>query len=969
MTWYGYTAIAAGFCCFACQLAAAGEIEVATKTVPDAFAVAQDGRATEIRLESGEWPGVVRAAKSMSEDVLAVSGVKPKVVEGLQADAVPAPNAILVGTIGKADFLDDLEKARKIDLSPIRGKWESFLIQVADGNLIIAGSDKRGSIYGIYALSEKIGVSPWIWWADAVPEKNPVLFIKNGLQIQGPPKVQYRGLFINDEEPSFGTWARGKFGGINSKMYAHVFELILRLRGNYLWPAMWGKAFNENDPASPALADEYGIVMGTSHHEPMLRAQAEWHAHGKGPWDYRKNAEVLRDFWRFGVERNRDFESIVTLGMRGDGDEPMLSENEKVQNNIGLLERIVNDQREILKSVYGEENLPPQTWVAYKEALEYYEHGMKVPEDVTIMFADDNWGNVRRVPAKDDLNRPGGFGLYYHVDYVGCPRSYRWINVSHLPKMWDQLNLAWENGIRRIWILNVGDIKPMEIPIDFFLRFAWDPEAIGKDDLDAFLAVWAESIFGKEFAPEVAALARGYAKYNAWRTPELLDPMPFSLIHEKEADRILASWKELADHAEDLKTRIPEELQDAYYQLIYYPVKAGATVAELQILAAKNRLYAKQGRASASECAKRVRELFELDQRLADCYNKTMSGGKWDGMMLQPHIGRNPNGWDSPERNALPELIEPELTDAPAFGVAVEGSEKAWKAGDAPLSLPVFDSLNDQAFSFEVFQRGKKDAEWNIEPEQDWILLSHDDAEGFDESCLVRIDWKLLPMGTHSGSIAVRGDDGKEAKILVRAVKAEPPQSDKPFWGGFTGPIAIPADMPDEVRNLEHVGWQRLPDYGRGSGAMSALPSNAESIPPSNEAPQLTYRVFLPKAGEWKVRLVLSPILNFVPGRGLRIGTSFDDDPVSVFDLFERGKEQDWNAVAADNARIMETTHVVKEPGIHEFRITMIDPGLAVQKIILFSEPLPKTYFGPRIAGRNPVGPERKSDKEGEAKP
>lgn len=947
-----HAALAAGFCCLALPLSAANRPELAQEDAPEAFVLVRDGRAADVLLDEREWPGVVRAAKTFAGDVRLVADAEPRVLRS-KADEKPPNGAILVGTIGRAEFLERLERERKLDLSPIRGKWESFLIQVADGRIVVAGSDKRGAIYGIYALSEAIGVSPWVWWADAIPEKRRNLFLKPGLFIEGPPKVQYRGLFINDEEPSFGTWARKKFGGVNSKMYAHVFELILRLRGNCLWPAMWGKAFNEDDPASPALADEFGIVMGTSHHEPMLRAQAEWHRHGKGPWNYRRNAENLRDFWRFGVERNRGFESIVTLGMRGDGDEPMLSEDERVQDNVGLLERIIGDQIAILKDVHAGKELPPTMWVAYKEALDYLDHGLRVPDDVAIMFADDNWGNVRRLPSKDALGRAGGFGLYYHADYVGGPRSYRWINVAHLPKMREQLNLAYENGIRRIWILNVGDLKPMEQPIDFFLRFAWDPESIGAEDVDSYQRAWARSIFGEEFAAEAAHLLRGYAKCNSWRTPELLDPMPFSLVHDREADRVLAEWRALAEHADELERRIPERLRDAFHQLIHYPVKAGATVAELQILAAKNRLYARQGRASAADCAQRVRELFELDRALADHYNKVMSGGKWDGMMLQAHIGRNPNGWDSPERNELPELLEPSLSKEAAFGVAVDGTEAAWKAGESAPALPVFDSMMESAHGFEVFDRGEAKANWTVQTNRDWILASEDDEPGsFDDRRIVRIDWDALPVGEHSGAVVVRGDGG-EVELTVRAVKGDPPPADIPYWGRLTGPIAIPADMPDGIFNFDHVRWERLPDYGRGSGGMTIVPSNAESILPPEQAPHMTYRVFLPKGGEWKIRLVLSPVLNLVPERGLRIGTSFDEEQVRIDDLFDPGKEQDWNEVAADNARILETAHVVREPGIREFRITMVDPGVVVQKIVLYSEPFPKTYFGPRMSLRH----------------
>src|SRR6266849_3732974 len=306
------------------------------------FPILQNKTAATVVVDGDDYPGVIRAAGDFRLDVERVTGVAPRIVH---KEKDLGPNAIVIGTIGKSATIDRLVRENRIDVSSITGKWESFVIQVVpspfpgvDNALVIAGSDKRGTIYGVYDLSEQMGVSPWYWWADVPVQHKDALFVKAGRHAQGPPAVKYRGIFLNDEAPSLTGWVKEKYGNYNHEFYVKVFELLLRLKGNYLWPAMWNNAFNEDDPLNPKLADEYGIVMGTSHHEPMMRAQQEWKRHGKGAWDYSANAEVLRAFWSEGVRRNRDYESIITLAMRGDGDVPMARET-----NAAWLARIVAD--------------------------------------------------------------------------------------------------------------------------------------------------------------------------------------------------------------------------------------------------------------------------------------------------------------------------------------------------------------------------------------------------------------------------------------------------------------------------------------------------------------------------------------------------------------------------------------------------------------------------------------------------
>jgi len=932
------------------QMNAAAIPYVMFDSAPGAFQLAKDGVSAKILVDANDWAGVIRAAKDLGDDVGKVTGKPSEVVT---TAGTMERGSVVVGTIGKSKFIDSLIANKKIDVSKIKGQWESFLIQTVDGCLVVAGSDRRGTIFGIYDISEKIGVSPWYWWADVPAKKHDSLFIVPGTFLQGPPKVKYRGIFINDEEPAFGPWSRAKFGGINSKMYVHMFELILRLKGNYLWPAMWGKAFNEDDPDNPRLADEYGIVMGTSHHEPMMRNQEEWTKRNRGnrlgAWNYNTNKDNLYSFWKEGITRNAKYDNLVTVGMRGDGDEPMAGRGSKMEDNIRILTNVINDQRTLIAEAYGKPaSEVPQMWAIYKEVQDYYDAGMRVADDITILWCDDNWGNVRRLPTPEERKRTGGAGIYYHVDYVGGPHSYRWLNTNPLPKMWEQLNLTYRWGADRVWILNVGDLKPMEIPIDFFLKFAYDPDAIPQSKIGEYTLNWAKEQFGDEHAEEIADIVAKYAKYNGWRKPEILEANTFSVANNYEADGVVEAWLKLVDRAETLRKKIPAEYQDAYFELVYHPVKASAQVAELQVDVGKNRLYARQGRASANNFAKYARDLMEEDQKLADVYNNELAGGKWIHMMDQPHIGTS-KGWDTPDRNnQMPQLSGLNVPDVSEIGVAVENSEQAWPATEE-LMLPVFDSWNPVKHTFEVFARGSKEAKFTVKPTEKWIKtdIKEDYAAVVDVPVNVEIDWSAVKNGTNTGYIEVTGPNGT-AKIRVAAVKADAPAAKngvKAVWGALAGPISIPAGKPARINPAGGVTWDYIPDYGRGPGGMCVFPVTADSVTDYTKAPSMEYPVYISEPGRYDVTLYTSPTLNFVPGRGLRIAVGMDDDKPAVIDAY--AGRMNWDALVKDNCRQMRAQLEVATAGIHIFKIYMVDPAVVVEKIVISSGRLPQTYFGP----------------------
>ncbi|HEX4681249.1 MAG TPA: glycosyl hydrolase 115 family protein, partial [Gemmatimonadaceae bacterium] len=608
----------------------------ARRYVAGDFTIASNGHATAIVVDGADWPGVRRAAGDLQSDIQKVSGARPAMATS------PAGMPIIIGTLGKSPLIDRLAHDGKLDPAALAGRWEACVRQVVehplpgvDRALVIAGSDKRGTIYGIYGLSEEIGVSPWYWWADVPVRHSATLKVSAARIASGEPKVKYRGIFINDEAPAFSGWAREKFGGVNHVVYEHIFELILRLRGNYLWPAMWGNAFADDDSLNAKLADDYGIVMGTSHHEPMTRAQQEWHRYGKGPWNYEQNDSTLRAFWRAGIERMGSRENIVTIGMRGDGDMPMTE-----GSNVALLERIVADQRRIIADVtHKPAPATPQVWALYKEVQDYYDKGMRVPDDVTLLFSDDNWGNIRRLPTPAERARPGGFGIYYHFDYVGGPRNYKWINTNPIARVWEQMDLAYRSGADRIWIVNVGDLKPMEFPIQFFLDFAWDPDAIPAARLPEYTRDWATRQFGASSGPAIGDVITTHLRYAGRRKPELLDTATYSLLNDREAERIVADYDTLAARAQSIAATLPAEYRDAYYELVLHPVLAAANLNALHVTVAKNRLYARQGRASTNDLAERARTLFRRDAELSEYFNTRLAGGKWAHMMDQTHIG------------------------------------------------------------------------------------------------------------------------------------------------------------------------------------------------------------------------------------------------------------------------------------------------------------------------------------------
>ena len=599
---------------------------------------------------ASEHSCVQRAAASLATDFEQVTGTRPASSDNPK---------ILIGTVGTNKQIDLWVKQGL--LPNLKGKTEKFIIKTIGEQLVIAGSDKRGTVYGIYELSRQIGVSPWYYWADVPIEKHADIYIKKGEYTDGEPAVRYRGLFLNDEAPCLTTWVKNTFGTDfgDHRFYEKVFELILRLKGNYLWPAMWGWAFYADDPENLKTADAMGIMMGTSHHEPMARNHQEYarDRKGWGAWNYATNKQNLDRFFREGIERMNGTDDIVTIGMRGDGDEAMGN-----GTDTKLLESIIDNQRRIIKEVTKRPaKETPQIWALYKEVQDYYDAGLRVPDDVTVLLCDDNWGNVRRLPTAEEQKRKGGWGLYYHVDYVGAPRNTKWINVTPIQNMWEQLQLAYNGGIRQLWILNVGDLKPMEYPIQLFMDMAWNPTKYTVGNLLDHTRDFCAESFGCDQACEAASILNLVSKYNGRITAEMLDAKTYTT---DEFAQVVAEYQALEARALRQFITLKPECRDAYRQLILFPVQAMGNIYEMYYAQAMNHELAAVGDPDANCWAERCRQAFKRDSLLCLQYNKEIAGGKWDGMMIQKHISyKDWNDWYPAD--VCPDLI---AVDTPVQG-------------------------------------------------------------------------------------------------------------------------------------------------------------------------------------------------------------------------------------------------------------------------------------------------------------
>ncbi len=923
---------------------------VSTEAGAGRFALAASGQPAALYVSGDDDPGVLRAVNNLQTDLGRVVGNAPS----LSTDALPeAETVVLIGTLGQSAVIDEWVAAGTLDVADIEGEWEAFAFEVVDNPtpgiaqaLVITGSDKRGTIFGVYDLIERIGVSPWHWWADVPVETQADLYVLPGLRTD-QPAVKYRGIFLNDENPALYGWVHENFDGFNQHFYEHVFELILRLKGNYLWPAMWGKAIYDDDPQSPILANEMGVVIGTSHHEPLMRAHVEWERYGTGEWNYNTNPDTLEAFWRHGIERMGDNESLVTIGMRGDGDEAMTE-----GTAIGLLESVVAAQRKIIGEVTGKDPATvPQVWALYKEVQDYYDQGMQVPDDVTLLFADDNWGHIRRLPELGS-ERPGGYGVYYHFDYVGGPRNYKWLNVTQIERVWEQMHLARQYGADRIWIVNVGDLKPMEFPISFFLDYAWDPEAWPVERLPEYTRDWAAQQFGEQYADEIAHLLKQYTRFNSRRTPELLDASTYSLIHFREAETVVAEYNALTAEAERINDALPEAYRDAFFQLVLFPIQACANLNDLYVTVAKNRWYAAQGRAGANDLAEQAHALYARDAELTRQFHEDLADGKWNHMMSQVHIGYT--YWQQPPEQTMPEVQEIDVPAGADMGVSIEGSAQWWLEAEEDAVLPGFDVYHQQTSYLDVFSRGQETFDFTVSTEP-WVIVTPSSGTVDVQQRLdVSINWEAAPVGTQRAAITVAGPN--ETSVVVFADVSNPEAPGREDIVGFVesnGYVSMEAVHYANAVGQGAITWKPIEGLGRTLSAITAFPVTAEPQTPGGDSPHLEYPVYLTSTGEVTVHAYLSPSFDFWGTDGLYYAVSFDDAEPQVVNMHPEGSlspdtyHPEWNQMVGRNILQSTSTHVIDTPGAHVLKFWLVDPGVVLQKLVVATDSLPPSYLGP----------------------
>lgn len=986
------------------------------------FPLVAASRAVPLVVSSADRPGVLRVVDDLRADVERVAGIRPPVSH----DHIPvADDVVVVGTLGSSPLVDDLVRAGRIDVHDVEGQWETTLLQVvrdpAPGvrrAFVVAGSDQRGTIYGCYELSRQIGVSPWYWWDDVKPRHRGALHLEPVRTRLGPPAVKYRGFFVNDENPALGTWAPKTFGpgladgypgGFNHDFYAKIFELMLRLRANYLWPAVWGRAFAEDDPENHATAKRYGVVMGTSHEAPMMRGIEEWNRHavpavrdgdgnivkpghdpygGTGEWSFRYNAKALEAYWTDGVKRmvDEDFEGVVTVGMRGNGD-TSLPDGDASE----LMEQIIGTERRIIADVTGKDvTATPQVWTLYKEVQRYWAKGLRAPDDVTVVWCDDNWGNLRKLPDQSLPPRGGGYGLYHHFDYVGGGRCYKWVDTNSLPNLWDQLHQAYAYGVDRLWVVNVGDVKNVELPLQFFLDYAWDPGRWPVERLGEWEREYAAQNFGPEHAAEIAAVLHEYGRLQARRKPELLnrritvdpskdlstDPSavvyddqatPFSLTNYREIERVTAQWRRLGERARRVGRSLPASAQDAYHELVGYEVAATANLYEMRLAEFTNIQYAAQGRAAANDLAKTAETLFARDQAMAKYYNKTLAGGKWDGFQTQPHIDYGdvarygPDApWQQPQidNTAIPDVLFPhvrrvDLPDGAHLGVAIDGSDAWWPDASEPAVLPAFSPYQSGPAQYvEVFNRGTAPFEYRVTSGVPWLAVHPSRGRVSKQvRAVVRVDWSRAPTGRTEVPLTVHGQDG--ASVEVTAVVDNPALS-RARVAGFVesgGYVSIEAEHATRVVDGGGVQWRRIPDIGRTASGMEPFPVTAPSRSP--DGPRLEYDVTLFSTGPVTVWVYLSPRNDVLYTDGLRYAVSFDDAAPQTVNVTtatgadDTGMNRQWERNTSDNVNRTSTKHAIGTAGRHVLKVWMVDPTVVVQKIVVDTGGLRPSYLGP----------------------
>ncbi len=958
------------------------------------FIVANGGNVCPILTETCAHEGVKRIANVLAEDISLVTGVLPERIDLLSN--VKSSSVIICATIGHSELIDSLANENKLDLCAISGKREVYMIKhisspFADypnitNALIIVGSDKRGTIYGMFSISEACGVSPLVYWGDVAPKhKDDIALDYSSAFVSKEPSVKYRGFFINDEWPAFGGWSRDRFGGFNTSTYEYVFQLLLRLKGNYMWPAMWSSAFSEEGPgiANAELANIYGVIMGASHHEPMCRAGVEWQNIYKqygddNTWSFISNREAITEFWRDGLKRNKDFENIITVGMRGENDSLLLGADATLDDNINVLRGIINTQNELMKEIVNPDlNEIPRMLAMYNEVEDFYYapnglKGWEALDGVILMLCDDNFANLRYLPTDDDRDHKGGFGMYYHYDYHGASISYEWLNSNRLTKTWEQMTMAYDYGIRDLWIVNLGDIKGLEYPICYFLDLAYDFDRYGSAALNSvedYVKSWINQQYGAWLTPaqldDVYTLINGYTKFNNLRTPESMNSNIYSPVNFREGERVWNECQTLIDLAEKLYHEAPEGIKASVFTMLYYPTVASLNFVQMHIEAGLNRHYASHGSLAANKYLDCVKMRSVRDYELKNQFDNILDG-KWIHMMDSAHTGFN--CWCS-EDWSYPVISEVVPVPCGKAYVSFAGYQPFTIGRFWHNSRPVFNREfmrpDTDYITVNIESGSSIDLEYSITCDKDWLIFENTEgvvtpADGMT-SVNVTCDRAKLS-GEETACVTVtckfKGSDTARAKLFVSAFGGTYDYAPMTFVD-TEGYVAMDADHFSTVHAGDNCAWTLIDHLSRvDRPALKVLPSTAHLLDDNGNftienVPSVEYTFATNNGGEWEMELYLSNRNPVAIDAKMRIGYRINGSDVTIHSTipehYKARNCREWNKEVLDVLRISKSSLAVQS-GVNTLKLYGGDPNIIVERIVLYPKGKApgKTYMGPR---------------------
>ncbi|MBR6088241.1 MAG: glycosyl hydrolase 115 family protein [Prevotella sp.] len=877
-------------------------------------------------------------ANMFADDVERVTGKRPHVAVTASVKSIPKGVTVVVGTVGKSRLIDELVRQKAIDVSAIKGKWESHIITTINRPrigqlLVIAGSDRRGTAFGLMTISEAIGVSPWYWWADVTPQHKKAIYVEPGTFVQGEPSVQYRGIFINDER--FGGWARWaemKHGKVGPETYKRVFELLLRLKANYLWPAMHPgtQAFNDN-PENARLADDYAIVMGSSHCEQMLRNnEGEWktveqkHPGTFGDFNYITNRQTMQNYWETRVKTNGRYENTYTLGLRGIHDYPMEGANTTAER-VALMQQAIDDQRDMLRrNIKKPIEEIPQVLCTYEEVLEAYHNGLKVPEDVILLWSDDKHGYCRNLCNPEEMKRKGGAGIYYHLSYHGDPASWIWLSPLSTAFLSTELTKAYTYGARKIWVFNVGDIKPAEKEISFVMDLAWNINRWKPSEAHNFINYWAAKTFGNEVSQEIANIQAGYYRLQAAGKDAHVWFVDYSA---EQIEHRIAEWRALKAHATELASRIPESLKNAYFELISYPVCGAAMINEYQLLARRSMVRATAGDSiGAMADADRVRQMFDSLNEWTRHYNEDILDGKW-----QQFFNWQPYHWFRSEKIeqplATPELIAQAKNSPQARFLSVSetlSSEGALVMSDADARMPIW---IEALTPIRNFSKEAKDNEFcQVKTENDCFVASATPINNVWHAPYVG------PMWSRVGTIHLKKG---ENRLCITNLKADA-RIDQIFLGLYPPFVKEPRlRIPASHYQNKQGGIPRIEGLGYTDGVL-VQPFDTPSYQRENikAAPYTEYELDL-QADDATIEIRTLPTLHVYDGRDIRYAVQLGDSVPTIFSIHANDftAEWRWNVLRGYASRSLPVTVA----GHQRLRIYLLDPGIVLQEILIQS--------------------------------